>query len=224
MPVPNYTKEEAAVHELGHAAVACAIQLNFTHVELILRASTDAWGGHCVPAATNETIPWIVLDAFLLGGPLIQKAQRPKSVGSHLETFEPSLFSNADKLRTEEGLFILDALLWGGDLLQSGMLWLAPKFPPMANWKMQFGEKPWLEKLEEKVRIFAEQDSTKAFINSAYEKLAGKRHLNAVEVKAAFAKHVAPEICADLVAFIDTYRAYPRGIADSFFQKKIIDG
>ncbi len=203
MPAPSYTEDEAAVHELGHAAVACALDLEFSHVELIVRDNPRGWGGHCVLVQTKPYPSNVVIDAFQLGGPLVQLAMIPASVGEHLNMFEPSLFTDPTSLLKD--LSTLNALCWGGDLAR-GMLQSAPGAPFKDGWELQHGVRPWVLGLEKEIRKFAALQPVQAFVDALRESLVKTKRIESALVKQAYQLNVTPDAQAPLRAFIEPFR------------------
>src|ERR1035438_2441140 len=96
MPAPTYTEDEAAVHELGHAALACALDIPFDRIDLsVVDPTRGGWRGQCFLSSDARSMDAIMLDAFQIGGPLTQLAIVPDSIdAARMVSFEPSLFSN----------------------------------------------------------------------------------------------------------------------------------
>jgi len=87
------TKREAAIHESGHTAVACAVRLEFQNVQVRPDAKSG-WAGQCLVKKGQE-MPEVKLAAFQMAGPLVQLKLLPKSVGELLALFVTSLFEHA---------------------------------------------------------------------------------------------------------------------------------
>jgi hypothetical protein len=191
MPAPAYTDHEAAVHELGHAMVACALALDLEYVEIRPAiAPRNGWVGQCKPGAAFPKDQWVCLDAFQLGGPLLQMAMLPHSLGGHAGLFRPSLFTNAPDLLT--GKFdVLNELVWGTDLANSYMLQMAPNAPQRAAFVRAYGEKPWLLALETQVRAFLALPHVHDTVNQLWPELVKHRKLAPDIVSATFHRMLA---------------------------------
>lgn len=203
MPAPAYTKDEAAVHELGHAAVACALGLDI--LELVLYTAPAGgpagWYGHCRPGpAFPAEDHWVLQDAFALGGIITQIVQIPASIAPHEALVQPSLFSNTSAL-FDKGGAIPNHLHWTDDLIDTQILYVAPGAPNKLISEGRYGARPWLADMEVRIRALVGTAEVRAFVN-ATRPLLEQSNLPGNQVQTAFNHHVPAAICQPLATFL----------------------
>jgi hypothetical protein len=206
MPAPTYTEDEAAVHELGHATVACALDLDFKRVFITpMPDPALGWRGQCEPGDAFPEGQRVLQDSFLMGGALMQLALIPGSIAPDQALFNPSLFSNSPAHHADKGA-ILNRTRWSDDLMVTHMIYTAPNFPHRHLWVGRVGDRPWLLDVETRARAFFDQAEIRAFVNDLRPKLVARKDLPSAEVKERFA-HFVP--VATVAAFRDPVLAMP---------------
>ncbi len=206
MPTPAYTEHEAAIHELGHAMIACALGLQFQHVRIRpANAPRVGWEGQCLLVAGQPGLRRATVDAFQLGGPLLQIAVDPGSVGAHLGIFQPSLFSNPARCMDPNDAFAIANLDlgWASDLFQTGMMHEAAGWPPYAMGSKGFGgPKPWVPGLEAVVRALLGRCEVVAVATALQPELAQQKQLPAQAVLGAYNAGVGPAAAQPLATYL----------------------
>lgn len=202
MPAPTYSENEAATHELCHAAIAWALNLEIEYVE-IRTHPMGGWSGHCkAGAGFPANSRWIAQDAFSLGGPLGQLILDPCSMAGAEVYFRPSLFSHTPDL-TANGTAILNKLWWVDDFEGTHVIYVAPNAPHRQFQEQMRGAKPWLPELEAKMRAYFDHPEVVNFVAELRPLLIATKKLLPAKVGEVFNQRVAPVIYNVLRDYVD---------------------
>lgn len=204
MPAPAYTENEAAIHEMGHAVLAWALKIPFTHVELRpAKPPHSGWAGQCYLA---PPVPRrVLLDGFQLGGPLLQLLLAPSSLAGHDSLFQPSLFSYPSRcMDPRDGFLIVnDALAWGSDLFVTGMMHQAQGWPDLMMKHKGFGgAKPWVLELEKLVRGLLSIPELQLAVTPLCRELVLHHRVDAARIVSEFTSRVDAKHLAALDTFV----------------------
>lgn len=191
----RYTDYVTAIHELGHAILACALGLPWSCVE-IREDPAVGFVGKC--HLTGQEDEWLQAqkDAFTMAGPLLQLLMESASVGEYRSIFEPSLFSNAKSLQEQDTP--LQDLFWSSDFYKG-------KFIAYAL-DIQSGRKPenpHLFTVEAKLRIFFQEITVQKLVKELAGKLSSDKSLSCEFVLTEFNKKVPETLYTNLREFIE---------------------
>jgi hypothetical protein len=199
-----YTESQTAIHELGHVLVACALGMKFEYVEIHPAAPPrKGWDGQCRLIPSCGELHPLYLDAFQMGGPLLQLKMMPETLGEHLGLFKDSLFTHSrDLVGDKHG--ILDEIIWASDLRRTHMLQNASKLLA-AHASLRWGfPSPWLLTLEAEVRRFLEANPCQELAQRLSVDLAHRKRLAFNSLSHEFESSIDPQFYQSLQKFVTT--------------------
>jgi hypothetical protein len=205
MGLIQYDERTAAIHELGHALVACCLDVPFEHVEIVLgRKGRPGWSGHCKLKSEAFQRPQIQLDAFQLGGPLAQKVMCPESLGQYHSMFANSVFEHCEAL-SQDNYKILNNIGWSSDLVNHPLLHIACKLrlTPKDLWGAFPGG--WLFDLEAQLVQVLTDPSVQESVTGLSQSLETTKRLAAPSICEAFNRGNLQQQRMRLVQFTEPY-------------------
>jgi hypothetical protein len=205
MDLIEYDEHTAAIHELGHAALGWCLDVPFVHAEIFFaRNGRPGWSGQCKPNSEAAQLSEIRLDAFQLGGPLMQKTMRPESLGAFGPMFAHSIFEHCEVLHREK-FDVLNNLGWASDFVRSDILTAACKLRTTPESAWQFFPKPWLFDLEEAVLQFLRTLEVQEIVGALSQSLATVKLLDSAAIFGSFNNGQLQQQRMRLSQFVETH-------------------
>ena len=205
MADPTSEQFAIAIHELGHALIACALDLPFSGVK-IWQNDKLRWEGKCYMEDEGPSLSEAETEAFNMAGALLQTILAPASLGENLRLFQSSLFSNARQLKAEPNL--LTELGWSIDFGKGHFVDHA-----LDSLRNGDSERPQLFELEQRIRSFFKLPSVQQLALELAHLLADSATLEPDFIKQKFAVLISPDLSSGLQEFIKTIPDQPSDAA-----------